>query len=164
MLDTHLLNDAVNLDFLPFVYSVKSMEQSPNRYADSRSHSQEFSGLCWHNEVHYGAEKKHNSGSYPELNKWIFFNVTHNVFSCFNTTTWSAPRSTQIFFLILLVKQQFVVTHTIRQTEIPALLGSWITNVHSVKILYPQTTAKLKSTDIKRWVSSIKSNYFVSPV
>ena len=30
--------------------------------------------------------------------------------------------------IILLMKQQFVVTHTIRQTDIPALLASWVTN------------------------------------
>ena len=35
------------------------------------------------------------------------------------------------------MKEQIVVTHTIRQTEIPALLDSWVTNTPSVKI-YPQ--------------------------
>jgi len=30
----------------------------------------------------------------------------------------------------LLMKRQFVVTHTVLQTEIPALLGSWITNTN----------------------------------
>jgi hypothetical protein len=30
---------------------------------------------------------------------------------------------------LLLMKRQFVVTHTIRQTEIPALLDSWVTNL-----------------------------------
>jgi len=39
---------------------------------------------------------------------------------------------------ISLNKQQFVVTHTIRQTEIPALLNGLVTNTPSVKILYPQ--------------------------
>jgi hypothetical protein len=39
---------------------------------------------------------------------------------------------------ISLMKQQFVVTHTIRQTEIPALLDSWVTNAPSVKMLQPQ--------------------------
>jgi hypothetical protein len=33
------------------------------------------------------------------------------------------------------MKRQFVVTHTIRQTEIPALLDIWLTNTPSVKIL-----------------------------
>jgi hypothetical protein len=37
------------------------------------------------------------------------------------------------------MKQQFAVTHTIRQTEIPAsLLDSWFTNMPSVKMLCPQ--------------------------
>jgi hypothetical protein len=36
------------------------------------------------------------------------------------------------------MKQQFVVTYTIRQTEIPTLLDSWFTNTPSVKMLLPQ--------------------------
>jgi hypothetical protein len=36
------------------------------------------------------------------------------------------------------MKQQFVVTHTIRQTEIPALLDRWVTNTPSVKMPCPQ--------------------------
>ena len=36
------------------------------------------------------------------------------------------------------MKQQFVVTYTIRQTQIPELLGSWVTNTPYVKILCPQ--------------------------
>ena len=31
------------------------------------------------------------------------------------------------------MKRQFVVTHEIRETEIPALRVSWVTNTHSVK-------------------------------
>ena len=38
-----------------------------------------------------------------------------------------------------LMKQQFVVTHTIRQTEIPALPDSWIKNTLSAKKLCTQT-------------------------
>jgi hypothetical protein len=38
-----------------------------------------------------------------------------------------------------LTKQQFVVTHTIRQTEIPALPDSSVTNTQSVKTSCPQT-------------------------
>jgi hypothetical protein len=34
--------------------------------------------------------------------------------------------------------EQFVVTHTIRQNEIPASLNSWVTNTPSVKMLCPQ--------------------------
>jgi hypothetical protein len=41
---------------------------------------------------------------------------------------------------MLLMKQQFVVTHTIHQTEIPALLDSWVKNTPSVKV-YPQRIA-----------------------
>jgi len=36
------------------------------------------------------------------------------------------------------MKQQFVVTHTIHQTEIHALLHSWVTNTFFVKMLCPQ--------------------------
>ena len=32
--------------------------------------------------------------------------------------------------------RQFVVTDTIRQTEIPILLNSWVTKTHSVKMLF----------------------------
>ena len=39
---------------------------------------------------------------------------------------------------ISLMKQQFDVTHKIRQTEILTLLDSWVTNTHFLKILYPQ--------------------------
>jgi len=42
---------------------------------------------------------------------------------------------------ISLIKQKLVVTHTIRQTEIPALLNGSVTNTLSVKILYPQKNA-----------------------
>jgi hypothetical protein len=39
---------------------------------------------------------------------------------------------------ISLIKQQYVITHTIRQTEIPALLNSLFTNTPSVRIFFPQ--------------------------
>ena len=39
---------------------------------------------------------------------------------------------------ISFTKQQFVVTHTIRQTDIPALVDSSVTNTSSVKMLYAQ--------------------------
>jgi hypothetical protein len=39
---------------------------------------------------------------------------------------------------ISLTKQQIVVAHTIRQTEIPALLDSWVINTPSVKLLCSQ--------------------------
>ena len=37
------------------------------------------------------------------------------------------------------MKQQFIVTYTIPQTEIPALLHNWVTNTPCVKILYTHT-------------------------
>jgi hypothetical protein len=36
------------------------------------------------------------------------------------------------------MKEQFVVIHIIRKTEIPAPLNSWVRNTLSVKIYYPQ--------------------------
>jgi len=36
------------------------------------------------------------------------------------------------------MKQQFVVTYTIRQTQISELLDSWVTNTPYVKMLCPQ--------------------------
>jgi len=35
------------------------------------------------------------------------------------------------------MKWQFVVTHTVIQTEILMLINSWVTNTHDVKILCP---------------------------
>jgi hypothetical protein len=34
---------------------------------------------------------------------------------------------------VLVMKEQFIVTHTIRQNEIPALLDSWVTSTPSFK-------------------------------
>ena len=36
-----------------------------------------------------------------------------------------------------LMKQQFVITHTTRHTEIPTLLDSWVTNTPSIQMLCP---------------------------
>jgi len=36
------------------------------------------------------------------------------------------------------MKQQFVIAHTIHQTDISTLLHSWVINTPSVKILYLQ--------------------------
>jgi hypothetical protein len=41
----------------------------------------------------------------------------------------------------MLMKRQFVVTHTIRLTATAALLDSWVTSTPSVKILCPQKIA-----------------------
>jgi hypothetical protein len=51
---------------------------------------------------------------------------------------------------ISLMKQQFAVTHTICQSEIPALLDSWVTNTPSVKILHPQKIA-IPYIFVKTW-------------
>ena len=40
-----------------------------------------------------------------------------------------------------LIKQQFVVTQAVRQTESAALPDTWLTKTPSVKILYPHKTA-----------------------
>jgi hypothetical protein len=47
----------------------------------------------------------------------------------------------QEHYVTLLTKQQFVITHTIRQTEIPALLDSLVTNTPSVKMQSSQKIA-----------------------
>jgi hypothetical protein len=44
----------------------------------------------------------------------------------------------RVYIYISPIKQQFVVTHTIRQTEIPASLDISVTNTPSVKMLCPQ--------------------------
>jgi hypothetical protein len=49
---------------------------------------------------------------------------------------WTPPEEFNI--IVSLMKQQFVVTHTIRQTEIFSLLYSWVTNTLSINILYVQ--------------------------
>ena len=38
----------------------------------------------------------------------------------------------------MLMKRQFVVTHTVRQTEIAAFLGIWVADTPFVKMLCPQ--------------------------
>jgi hypothetical protein len=40
--------------------------------------------------------------------------------------------------VLSLVKQQSVATHTFRQSDIRALLKSWVTNPPSIKMPYPQ--------------------------
>jgi hypothetical protein len=48
------------------------------------------------------------------------------------------------------MKWQFVITQTICQTEIPALLDSWVTNTPSVKILCPHPPKKRKKERRKK--------------
>jgi len=50
-------------------------------------------------------------------------------------------------FCIVLMKRQFVVTHTIRQTGIPALLDSWVTNTPS-KIMCKQNLFFVKKNSL----------------
>ena len=47
----------------------------------------------------------------------------------------------KIVINILFMKQHFVVTHTVQQTEIHTLLDSWLTKAPSVKMLDPQKIA-----------------------
>jgi hypothetical protein len=46
-----------------------------------------------------------------------------------------------MWFDISLMKWQFVLTHTIPQTEIPTLLDIWVRNTPSLKVLYAQKIA-----------------------
>jgi hypothetical protein len=39
---------------------------------------------------------------------------------------------------LALTKQQYVVTHTIRQNDVPDLLASWFTKTPSIKMSWPQ--------------------------
>jgi len=41
------------------------------------------------------------------------------------------------------MRQKFVATHTLRQTEVPALLDSWVTNTPFVRIPCPENIASL---------------------
>lgn len=51
--------------------------------------------------------------------------------------------SRRFTFYTLLLKQHFVVTQTVCQAEIPALLDSWVMNAPSVKMLCPEQIASL---------------------
>jgi hypothetical protein len=60
-------------------------------------------------------------------------NTSHYVLcQCLNSTAY-------FNILVLLTKQQFFITHTIRKIENPALLDIWVTSTPSVKMLCPQT-------------------------
>jgi len=48
---------------------------------------------------------------------------------------------TGLQYEVSLSSQQFVVTHTVRQTDTPALPDSTVTNTPSVKMSCPQRTA-----------------------
>jgi DNA-binding XRE family transcriptional regulator len=62
------------------------------------------------------------------------------------------------------MEQQYVTTHTIYQTEIQALLDSWITCKSFVKIFYPQQTVSVyifvKTRVLKCWSVEDLSSFF----
>jgi hypothetical protein len=63
------------------------------------------------------------------------------MFGCFvgkGTCEGKMYRCDKLMFHTSLMKCQFVIAHTIFQTEIPELLDSWVTNTSSVKMLCPQ--------------------------
>jgi hypothetical protein len=51
--------------------------------------------------------------------------------------------------IALLIKQQFVTTHTICQTENPAVPESWPTNMPSVKVLVYKESVKFFLSPVK---------------
>jgi hypothetical protein len=73
-------------------------------------------------------------------------------------------------YSISFMKQQFVVTHTIRQTEISALPDSQVTNTTPVKILYPHKNCfylhfrKKKMTCLNVGLLRICQVFVLSPV
>ena len=65
---------------------------------------------------------------------------------------------------ISLMKRKFVITHKIRQTEIPALPDSQVTNTPSVKMLCPQTKFLVlvfpyKHNTLKCWSVEDRSSF-----
>jgi len=64
------------------------------------------------------------------------------------------------------MKEQFVVTYTIRSTEIPALLDSWVTNTRSIKMLCPKNLASpyifVKHNIFKCWTIKNVSSFVLS--
>jgi hypothetical protein len=53
--------------------------------------------------------------------------------------------------IMSLVKQQFVLTHTVRQIEIPALPYSWVTKTHCVRIVVSTTKLLVLVLSLRRW-------------
>ena len=64
------------------------------------------------------------------------------------------------------MKKQFVLTHAIRPTEIPAFLESWVTNTSSVKMLCPQKIAStyifVKHSMFNCWTIKNVSSFVLS--
>jgi len=65
-------------------------------------------------------------------NTWNLEHCTELALNCFTSDKINYINN------ISLMKRQLVLTHTIRQTQIPTLLHSLVTNTPSVKMLYPQ--------------------------
>jgi hypothetical protein len=62
------------------------------------------------------------------------------------------------------MKCRFVLTHTVHQTEIIALLDNWVTNIPSVKMLYSQkkiicTYIFIKHNILVRWPIENQSSF-----
>lgn len=67
---------------------------------------------------------------------------------------------------ISLMKHQFVVTHTSHQTEIPALLDSWVVDIPSVKNVCPQKLLHIFSCNpnmLKCFSVEDRPNFFCLP-
>ena len=68
------------------------------------------------------------------------------------------------------MKQQVALAHTIRQTETPAVLDSWVTNKTAVEILCPQKKMysnldfRGKFHTLKYWSVKNRPNVFMSPL
>ena len=58
--------------------------------------------------------------------------------------------------------KQFIVTHTIHQTEISSLLDSWVTNTPCVTVLYPKQKLLLLILSSKHNMLTIWSTKDVS--
>jgi len=118
--------------------------------ACSSSHSAVRSRIHWrHNYIEYGRHELRNSlkgssiqGTRRCWRRKTWWRSNLQLRPKLNGRLLSAVLSPVEFpeqFYISLTKQQFVVTHTVRRTEIPASLHSWVpTDTPSVKILCPQ--------------------------
>jgi hypothetical protein len=79
----------------------------------------------------YITEKKRNMGNVRSL-RYPCRKSAHSI------------RGEYVLSISSLMRRQFVVTHTIRETEIPVLLDRWVTNTSSVKMSCPQKKKKKK--------------------
>jgi hypothetical protein len=83
-------------------------------------------GMLWH------VSDKSNVGStgLPEyvLKHSTVYKLNRIILGLVNTFVWWRHKYRCRWCVVLLMKQRFVVMHTLRQTEIHALLGSLVTN------------------------------------